>query len=105
MIAVARADQERDQVAGLDGDILDRADRHLVRALRDAGGKPLPHRPAPQLERPGDAVAALGMRVLHLGAIRSTALTGLFQPAATRKDGDGCMATLCGFRLPGIRTC
>ena len=36
---------------------------------------------------------------------RSTALTGLFQPAATRRVGDGCMATLCGFRLPGIRTC
>ena len=56
----------------LDGDILDRADRHLFRTLRDAGGKRLPDRPAPQLERPGDAVTALRVRVLH-AALRHAA--------------------------------
>ena len=77
-----------------------------LRALRRAGGEPLPRAAAAQFERPGHAVAAFGMRVLHRRPRRAASpATGLRQPTTTRSFGDGCTATLCGFMLPGMRTC
>ena len=37
--------------------------------------------------------------------MRTVAAIGLCQPTAARNVGEGCTATLCGFMLPGIRTC
>ena len=65
VVAVARADQERDEIARLDGQVVHRARDHLGCTACDAGGERLPHRTAPQLQRPCDAIAALGVRVLH----------------------------------------
>ena len=62
--------------------------------------------PAAQFQRPGHAVAALGVRVRHAAFDRaSTPATGLCQPTAARSVGEGCTATPCGFMLPGMRTC
>ena len=63
-------------------------------------------RPAPQFERPGDAVAALGMRVLHRALDRSTrrrpGCASRPRRAASATDArPRCAASCC----PGIRTC
>ena len=65
VVAVARTDQERNEVAGLDRETFDRPDVDRLAALRHARGKPPPRRPAPEFERPGHAVAALRMSVRH----------------------------------------
>ena len=65
MIRVARADEQRDDVSRLDEKIFDGRGLHFLCALRDAAGQTLTIRAAPHFERPGHAVAALGMRVLN----------------------------------------
>ena len=107
VIAVARADQERNQVAGLDGYVLHagRLSPHLRPAQcrrRVAAAPPLAAARATRSRRCRirDGHAAPGPR------LEITALTGLIQPAATRNGRRrDASATLCGFRLPGTRTC
>jgi hypothetical protein len=36
--------------------------------------------------------------------IRSFPATGLLQPVPTESFGEGCIATLCGFMVPGTFT-
>ncbi len=63
VVAVARADDQRDQVAGLHDQIVDGGDRCLLAVAEGAGREPSAQPPAAQLDRPGHAVAAAAMRV------------------------------------------
>ena len=106
MVAVARADRERDEVARLDRELFDRADLHFLAALRRrrrraAGGSPLVGVRATRSRRcriPGGRASPRPRRA-------SSPSTGLRQPTAARSVGDGWTATPCGFMLPGMRTC
>ena len=106
MIAVARADHERYEIARLNREVFDRprlspallpcamplASRCRVAPRRSSSDQvtPLPHS---------------GCACVTLRSTRKVAVTGLRQPTAARSVGDGCTATLCGFMLPGMRTC
>ena len=63
VVAVARADDEGNQVAGMDGDRRNRAEFHGFSALGDAGREALAGGSTSQFDGPRDAVAAFGMGV------------------------------------------
>src|SRR5262249_10528977 len=63
VVAVPRADQQGDEVSLLYLNSGDGPDRDGLAALGGAGGQALPGRAPAPFQRPGDAVAALGVRV------------------------------------------
>lgn len=64
VVAVACADDHRDEVAGLDGEVFDGADFDFGGSVSDTGGEFLAGGTATKFEGPDDAVAAFGMGVL-----------------------------------------
>ena len=106
VVAVARADRERDEVAGLDGEPFDRADLRPpcspARCPRRAGaGSPRGGVRATRSRR----CRIRGGRASRAASTRTSPSTGLRQPTAARRVGEGWTATPCGFMLPGMRTC
>ena len=65
VIAVARPDHQRHQIAGLHGDVFERSGDALFVALREAAREALARAAAAQFERPRHAIAATRMRVRH----------------------------------------
>ena len=104
MIAIARADHDRHDIAGLHRDLFQWSDGNRLWPLAGAGGKALPRIAATQFERPSHTIAAFRMRVLDGRADAKGCLPGLRHPTATESVGLGCTAMLCGRMLPGIRT-
>ena len=63
MIAIARSDDERDDLSILDTHVIERAKRQHLRAFGHTMGKHFARMTTTHLQRPGDAIAALGMRI------------------------------------------
>ena len=67
MIVSARADHQSDQVARLDAEVFDRLDLGGFAELDFAPRESSTFTPSAQLQRPGHAIAAVGVGVDHLG--------------------------------------
>ena len=63
VVPVAGANDQRHDLPRLDADIFEGTQRNLLGSLRDTRGEAFDRRPATHLQRPGHAVATLGMRV------------------------------------------
>ena len=104
MVAVARPDQQRDEVARLHGELFKWRDVYRVRTLRDARASRCR---VPPRRSSSDHVTPFphsGCACVTFASTRIAAVTGLRQPTAECSVGDGCTATLCGFIVPGTRT-
>ena len=66
VIAVPSTNQQRDQIARLDGQVFNGFHLDLGISLGCAGGQTPSDRAAPQFQRPSDAIAALGVCMGHL---------------------------------------
>ena len=93
VIAIARIDDERHGISRLHRDLLQRPDWIYLCAVSDPRRQPLPRVAAPQFERPRDAVAALGMSMLHAPADaercrRRTPPANRDRQLRSRMDGD-----------------
>ena len=67
MVVSAGADHQRDQVARLDPEVVDRIDLGGFAEVDFASREPSTFAPTAQLQRPGDAIAAVGVGVDYLG--------------------------------------
>ena len=81
--AILRADDQSDDLSGLDTQVLERAEFENLFSLRFAFHEDFADGAATHFERPGDAVAAFGIRVADIAV--NTQRAGLF--AAPRNDG------------------
>ena len=101
VVAVARADDDGEQVARLHGEVLQRPDFYFLRTLRVASREALACVAAPEFHGPRDAVAALGVRVLHNhldahGGADRAAPTGRHAPLRRRVHRDAVRLHVAG---------
>ncbi len=105
VIAIARTDDERDDLTDFDTHVFKWSHRQNSRAFCHAAGEHLAGVAATHFERPGDAIAAFGMRIGNIAAeCAAFRPSGLRHAMTEARVGEGCVAMLCAFITPGVRT-
>ena len=89
MVPIARPDEEGNQVAGMDVEVLNGANLDLRAADRDTSGEALTRGPATNFQRPGHPIAALGVRMGDPGIDPHRPLDGALPAGGDLPSGEG----------------